>query len=879
MVRSIAPFHTIVEVYPSNQMFCGMEKPFINLLSIFFLLGLSLPSEGSPAPAADLTAQWSASPGSPLQIVHSLKSPGYRHRFSKEEVKSEPLPLEEAVTPLVEAHCIECHDWATETPLDFESLGYDLNDPATFRQWEHVFDRAKSGEMPPKKKKRPDPRLLQTALDSLYHHLLETNLSVQRDKGRVPSRRLTPTEYQYTLMDLLQISEGLGHFLPAESDSGGFDTVGREQRFSDIHIRSYLDAADRALDFAINLDPRPNQGKREFDYYNSSYVNRWFTVDVSSGGQNILKLDDAVGLIVELDYLMMSDRAGFQIHQPGLYRITAEAYAFRATTPVVLKIIRGGSDRTGIDLISAVDIFPGETNTLDFTTYLKPGDYLNPMPGDVDSEDGLGRYGISTLGKGTVIPLEDYHGEGVALKSIHVEGPLVETWPPPSTRRLLTGVQFLEGENGYEVQLSKEPIEHVKDIVARLAPLAFLRPAKPSEIEAFVNLAKPALEDGRDFLDALRLPLRALLSSPQFMFHSGEPGELDDYALATRLSYFLWRSMPDQELFDLAKKKRLSNSRVLASQVERMLQDEKSERFVEDFVGQWLRLKEIDATTPDKLLYPEYKDTLRLAMLDETRLFFKEMIDEDLGVANFIESDFTFLNRPLAEHYQIPGVGGQDMRKVKIPEGNPRGGVLTHASILKVTANGTITSPVPRGNFVLNNLLGKPVPPPPPVDAIEPDTRGATTIREILAKHRDVASCNQCHKRIDPPGFALESFNPIGGFRSVYRITDESIDTPNVFFGVTRGFYGEGLPVDASGVTEDGKPFTGIHEFKQHLLAHEDQVARHFISQLIVFATGGEIEFADRDEVARILEKTRRDDYGIRSIIHEVAQSRLFKHK
>ncbi len=817
-----------------------MRKHSVNLLSFFFLMGLNLPSKGNPA----------------------------------------PIPLEEAVSPLVEAHCIECHDWATDTPLDFESLGFDLKDPATFRQWGHVFDRANSGEMPPKKKKRPDSRLLQTALKSLNHHLLETNSRLQRTEGRVPSRRLTPTEYEYTIMDLLEISEELGRFLPAESDSGGFDTVGKGQRFSDLHIRSYIDTADRALDFAINLKRLPNQGKREIDYYNSPYVNRWFNVDVSSGGQNILKLEDAVGLIVDLDYLMMSDRVGFRIHEPGLYRITAEAYAFRATTPVVLKILRSGSDRTGIDLIGAVDILPGQSNTLDFTTYLKPGDYLNPMPGDLDSDDGLGRYGISTLGKGPVIPLEDYHGEGVALKSMQVEGPLVETWPPPNTLQLLAGVELVEGEKGYEVQLSKEPMEHVKEIVARLAPLAFRRPAKPGEIEAFVKLAKPALEDGRDFLDALRLPLRALLSSSQFMFHAGEPGELDDYALATRLSYFLWKSMPDQELFDLGRKKRLSNPRILTRQVERMLQDEKSERFVEDFVGQWLRLKEFDATTPDKLLYPEYKDTMRLAMLNETRLFFKELVDEDLGVKNFIDSDFTFLNRPLAELYEIPGVAGQDMRKVEIPEDSPRGGVLTHASILKVTANGTITSPVPRGNFVLNSLLGKPVAAPPAdIGSIEPDTRGATTIRETLAKHRGMESCNRCHSRIDPPGFALESFDPIGSFRSVYRVNDDSLDTPNVFFGVTRGFYGEGLPVDASGVTEDGIPFSGIDEFKQLLLAHEDQVTRHFISQLMVFATGGEIEFADRNEIARIVEKTRREGYGIRSIIHQVVQSRLFRNK
>ena len=240
--------------------------------------------------------------------------------------------------------------------------------------------------------------------------------------------------------------------------------------------------------------------------------------------------------------------------------------------------------------------------------------------------------------------------------------------------------------------------------------------------------------------------------------------------MAKRLSYFLWRTLPDDELLDLAKKGQLTESKVLHAQAERMLGHPNAERFLVDFLDQWLELSRIDETTPDVYLYPEYDDVLRRSMLAETRQFFAHLIEDNLTVANLIESDFTFLNRKLAEHYEIKGmknINGEAMRKVILEPGSVRGGLLTHASIAKITANGTVTTPVKRGNFVLSTLLGLPPSPPPPgVGSIEPDTRGATTIREVLTKHQQIETCAVCHKRIDPPGFALESFDPVGNFRS-----------------------------------------------------------------------------------------------------------------
>ena len=268
----------------------------------------------------------------------------------------------------------------------------------------------------------------------------------------------------------------------------------------------------------------------------------------------------------------------------------------------------------------------------------------------------------------------------------------------------------------------------------------------------------------------MRVGFRAVLTSPRFLFFEEHAGRLNDWSLASRLSYFLWSSPPDDLLRKLAAAGTLHEPAVLHEQVERMLDSLKSRAFVENFIGQWLELRQIDFTLPDKKLYPEFDDILKASMVGETEEFFAELLRDDGKLNNFIHSDFLMLNRRLAEHYQIDGVAGEAFRRVPLPPGSHRGGVLTQASVLKVTANGTATSPVMRGAWVMKRLLGEP-PPPPPADvpAFEPDTRGASTIREQLAKHRSRALCASCHAKMDPPGFALESFDVIGGLRDRYR--------------------------------------------------------------------------------------------------------------
>jgi len=559
------------------------------------------------------------------------------------------------------------------------------------------------------------------------------------------------------------------------------------------------------------------------------------------------------------------------VPRPGRYRTTIEGWAYQARAPVTLTVYRGtkhGAAASLDELIGSWDLLDETPRRVQFETFLRPGELLAPSIAEADPPPGE-YFDYFSPDRN----VEHYKGEGIALRSLTVEGPLFPSWPPPGTQQLLPGVEFDEAG---EVVLTRAPYEHIVEIVAEFAPRAFRRPLAEGELEAYASLARPLLESGRPFIDAVRLPLRAILSAPPFLFQAGDAGPLDAHALASRLSYFLWRSTPDAELLAQADSGGLFDPETLAAQVDRLLDDPRSERFVKDFAGQGFRLYEMKATTPDSGLYPEYDDRLGQAMTLETEMFLAELIAEDHGVGALVDADFTFLNRRLADHYGVPGIEGQTMRKVALPLESVRGGLITQASIHKITANGTITSPIPRGNFVLANLLGQPAPPPPEsVSALEPDTRGATTIREQLAKHRDEPVCNSCHRVIDPPGFALEAFDPIGGFRTHYRAPGGEGTTAEGFTYAMP--YKQGLPVDSSGTTADGQLFAGIEEYKKLLGRDVEQVARHLVSQLLVYSTGAEIEFADRAGVEEIVAKLRTDDFPFRTMIHEVAQSDLFR--
>jgi hypothetical protein len=414
-------------------------------------------------------------------------------------------------------------------------------------------------------------------------------------------------------------------------------------------------------------------------------------------------------------------------------------------------------------------------------------------------------------------------------------------------------------------------------ILSAFARRAFRRPVKEDELTPFTALAAKRISQGSTFEQAVRAGLAAVMTSPEFLFLRETPGRLDDFALAGRLSYFLWSSMPDEELLSLAEKGQLREPATLRTQVDRMLQSPRAAAFTVNFTGQWLRLREIDFTEPSGLLYPEFDDMLKVSMVREVHLFFNELLKHDLSLTNFLASDFSMLNGRLAKHYGIPGVDGWAFQHVALPPGCHRGGLLTMAAVLKVTANGTNTSPVLRGAWVLDRILGRPPKPPPPdAGTIEPDTRGATTMREQLAKHRRIETCAKCHRKIDPPGFALENFDVIGGWRDHYRSTGNGKE---VIIAGRRMPYLQGPAVDAADVTPDGQKFAGVDEFKQLLLAEPETFARALTVNLLTYATGGLVEATDQRRITSILEKAKAKQWGFRSLLHEVIQSPLFLEK
>jgi hypothetical protein len=442
-----------------------------------------------------------------------------------------------------------------------------------------------------------------------------------------------------------------------------------------------------------------------------------------------------------------------------------------------------------------------------------------------------------------------------------------------------------EAKSGEGVEvISDNPAADARRLLRNFMTAAYRRPVPDGEVERFATVVDSAMKAGTSFTDAMIAGYSGVLCSPGLLSVEEFPGRLDDYALAARLSFFLWNSAPDDELRALAAKGELHRPEVLRGQTERLLSDsQRSRRFVDAFLDYWLDLRKIVATAPDAGLYPDYylDDLLAESAEQETQLFFAELLRANLPASNIVWSDFAMLNERLADHYGIPGVKGVALHRITLPPGCKRGGLLTQASVLKVTANGTTTSPVQRGAWVMERILGKPPSPPPPsVPAVEPDIRGATTIRAQLDKHRTLATCAACHAKIDPAGFALESFDVMGGFRDHYRANGGGGPVvPGFGHNGQKFAFHLGQPVDPSGELPDGRHFTDIDSLKKLLLADPRQLARNLVSQLVVYSTGAAVRFGDRPEVEKILDRTAPGGYRVRDLITQLVQSDLFQSK
>lgn len=841
----------------------------------------------------------------------------------------------------LQRYCVECHDAQTKSgDLDLTSLNQALDQQENFARWVKIHDRIASGEMPPRDQPRPPEQETSAALKELKVRLIAADRARLRVEGGVLLRRLTRAEYENTIRDLFAMSGiALAGELPADGSAYHFDKHGEALDISHVNLAKYLEAADRILDMAIATRPVPPAVQKR----RISLCNRGgFVAHVVLNGDGVLLRDkkpdpdfpasgeqghidegahermgtfetgSSVGLFRHEDESLSPYFIDHVTIYPGLYRVRTSLFSFqwdkgevlpaRGTEAARLSVVQLTGDGRGGQHPSYVlgyfDAPSLRSQEHELVTWLNHNELI----------------GFNTA---SLAPAANYYkkkrameftGPGIACDWLDIEGPLHDVWPPASHRllfgelplvefkaeehpgvkpplrnqvRQLSGRNRRDPEPGLFTVRSEQPLQDADRLLGEFLPKAFRRPVAEEIRKEYVARVAERLDAGDSFETAMRWAYRAALCSPDFLYHVEPVGNLDDDSLACRLSYFLWNSLPDARLSELARSGQLHQPDVLRGETERLLGDPKSQRFIEDFLGQWLKLRLIAATDPDKKLYPEFNPYLQDSMVAESRAYFRELLDKNLDATHLIRSDFAMLNQKLAAHYGIPGVTGCQIRRVDLPAGCPRGGFLTQAAILKVTANGTTTSPVPRGAFVLDRFLGQPPElPPSNVAAVEPDVRGTTTIREQLDKHRSNPQCASCHAKFDPPGFALESFDVIGGFRTRYRSIGEGLPAER---GAIDPFINIGFKlgpeVDPSGIMADQRTFRDIREFQELLAADPKPLLQNLAQQLTVYSTGRAIAFSDRDALAVIVSRAQHRGGGVRTLIHELVQSPLFQTK
>lgn len=626
---------------------------------------------------------------------------------------------------------------------------------------------------------------------------------------------------------------------------------------SDVQLARYMEAAEFALNTALQKVTQPETKKVVCDYKGG--VERAFAW--------LQREDGAVVFFnngVEPDTTLKSFRAPSE----GKYRFRVSGYAYQSTEPVAFAVHAGSVGRPS-DLVGYYEVGPGAAQTVSLEVWLRMGETVKISP-DV----GVNMEVLKKVGRAA------YPGKGLAVQGVEVEGPIFETWPPRAVTLLFgdlaRGAKEMDEKAFRDSKLKLRPIIEVSSSnpdgdAARLlrgfAAAAFRRPVDEAKVAPYVELFRSQTRKGSSFSVAMRSAAVAILCSPDFLYLREPAGKLDDFALATRLSYFLWRTSPDDELLRIAGSGRLRDLATLRAQTDRLLSHSNSERFVADFTDGWLNLRDIDFTSPDRKLYPEFDGQLQDAMVGESRGFFRELIKANLSPLNIVQSDFAMLNRRLAEHYAIPGVTSSEIQNVKLPPDSKRGGVLTQGAVLKVSANGTTTSPVTRGAWVLERILGTPPQPPPPgTPGLEPDSRGGTTLREQLAKHRSLESCNGCHRVIDPPGFALESYDVIGGWREKFRVIKKKK------VNLTAG-----KPVDCTGELADGTKFSNFADYQKLLLAKPERITKNIAEKLLTFASGRELGFSDRNELNRIVTELSTKKGGMRDLVYLVVGSGIFQ--
>ncbi len=754
--------------------------------------------------------------------------------------------FEREVMPFLTRHCLQCHNADLRT-AEIDLSDFDPQQPVRDRQelWQSVLRELRAGRMPPPGSPRPTVDQLRTIGEWIEARLEEEAAGVSPSPGRVTARRLNRSEYDNTIRDWLGLDLGLSEDFPIDDTGYGFDNIGDVLSLSPLLMEKYLAAAEEIAGRAVVVRRKTRPMLARYLASRSrqppSVPEGVHTVPYSPEGE--LRARHAFPSPGEYELrVRVVDRRRMPPAEEGQW---APAELPSATLSVLL------DDSTLQTFHVETDAY--HRGTFDIRIRVESGVYrLDALP-RLDSES-LGTIFNQAVWEDRV---EDPPERLVYADSIEILGPfkVKQKRLSDSHRRVLI--------------CGHEPGEHLEEctdsILRNLTLRAYRRPATEQEINRLRGLVASAQGDGEPLERGIQLALQAVLASPHFLFRlefdpeagpAGSHHPVGPYELASRLSYFLWSSLPDDQLFALAREAKLHDPRVLRQQVGRMLKDPRSEALVENFAGQWLQLRNLESARPDPDRFPDFDESLRGAMGRETELFFRWILQKDRSLIDFLDANYTFLNQRLARHYGHPGVEGPHFRRIEIA-GDQRGGLLTHASILTVSSYPTRTSPVLRGKWVLETLLGAPPPPPPVMETLEEEPESAAmTLRQRLETHRSQPACAACHQKMDALGFGLENYDAIGAWR-----TQDG-----------------GVPVDAAGELPGGRSFQGPKDLKALLAQTErDAFVRCLTEKMLTYALGRGLESHDKAAVDRICRELENNGFRFGQLVQSIVESLPFQ--
>lgn len=729
--------------------------------------------------------------------------------------------FEKTVPTVFNKSCLPCHnDRVASGGLNLRPFLHSSSVLGQRDGWERIIQKIRTGEMPPKGVPRPPAPELDALMKHVQGEFELADRNVKPDPGRVTARRLNRNEYTNTIRDLLDVDFRADKNFPTDDSGYGFDNIGDVLTISPVLMEKYMEAAERIAARAIGADPLPKK-PLEFEYHAKHKTIR--RPDVST---------------IEATHRVEFDgEYTIRIGLPGERPADAK--------PVQLGFWMDGK------LLHTMMVETKPSKLVYFNPYSEEEMRLYLPEGDHTFRAGF----IDDPFVKDLTPKDAYSNKkNKFLDSIVFVGPFASKVERASRKKIL-----ICDPNGSAACLDK--------IVSTLARRAYRRPVTRTEVASllrFVNLAKA---EGQSVEQGIQLAIQAMLVSPHFLFrierdpdplNAEKVHKLSGFELASRLSYFLWNSMPDDELLSVAEAGKLHLPGVLDAQVKRLLSDGRSASLAANFAGQWLETRNLDSVKPDPQKFPEWGPELRDAMRTETRMFFESLLRENKSLSEFLDARYTFLNERLAKHYGIEGVKGDDFRRVEL-QTDQRGGILSHASVLTVSSYPTRTSPVIRGKYVLQNILGAPPPPPPPdVPALDEQSVGnAGSLRQQMEKHRSNAVCASCHSRMDVLGFGLENYDAIGRWRTA-----------------------DGkFPVDASGTLPNGKSFTTPAELSVLLKGDLPEFSRCLTEKMLTYALGRGLERYDRKTVDAIQTKLAASGYGFQDLIYEVVRSLPFQSR